>query len=140
AGKAVISTPYWYAQELLADGRGILAPFGSPQAIAREAIGLLSDEPKRRGFGERARAHGRDMIWPAVSRAYLQSFERARATHVAPKALAARDATLPELSLEHLGRMSDDTGMLQHAVVNVPRYGDGYCLDDNARALRLMAV
>jgi glycosyltransferase involved in cell wall biosynthesis len=147
AGKAVISTPYWYAQELLADGRGILAPFGNAQAIAREVTGLLSDERKRLGLGERARAHGRDMIWPAVSRAYVKSFERARTGYAGrmcspppPRRLASRTAALPEINLEHLRRMTDDTGILQHAVFSVPRYADGYCLDDNARALCLMAL
>ncbi len=68
SGKAVISTPYWYASELLADGRGILVPWRDPQAIAREVIGLLGDDGKRRALSERAAAYGRDMVWPAVAR------------------------------------------------------------------------
>jgi glycosyltransferase involved in cell wall biosynthesis len=78
AGKAVISTPYLYAQELLAEGRGILVPWRNPQAIAREVVDLLSDDAKRLALCERAAAHGRSMVWPAVARRYVQSFERAR--------------------------------------------------------------
>ena len=78
SGKAVISTPYLYAQELLAEGRGILVPWRNPQAIAREVVDLLSDDAKRLALCERAAAHGRSMVWPAVARRYVQSFERAR--------------------------------------------------------------
>jgi glycosyltransferase involved in cell wall biosynthesis len=147
AGKAVISTPYLYARELLVEGRGILVPFGDPQAIGREVVGLLGDDARRRAISERAAAHGRDMAWPAVARRYLRSFERARAEHTAglrtvfqAKTLAGRPAELPAINLEHVRLMSDGTGVLQHAAFSVPRYDDGYCLDDNARALLLMAL
>src|SRR5205814_9217140 len=81
AGKAVISTPYLYARELLAEGRGILVPWRDPQAIASEVVGLLGNDVKRLALGERAAAHGRSMAWPAVARRYMQSVERARAEH-----------------------------------------------------------
>src|SRR3989454_5326167 len=147
AGKAVISTPYVYARELLADGRGILVPWRDPQAIAREVVGLLGDDVRRLALSERAAAHGRDMAWPVVARRYLQSFERARTDHAdrmrtvfQAKTLAERPAELPEIDLEHVRLMSDGTGVLQHAAFSVPRYDDGYCLDDNARALLLLAL
>jgi glycosyltransferase involved in cell wall biosynthesis len=147
AGKAVISTPYLYARELLAEGRGVLVPPRDPQAIAREVIGLFDDDVKRLALSERAGAHGRTMVWPAVARRYARSFERARAEHAAglrsvfqAKTLSKRPADLPEINLEHVRLMSDGTGMLQHAAFSVPRYADGYCLDDNARALLLMAL
>jgi len=147
AGKAVISTPYLYARELLAEGRGILVPWRDPQAIASEVVGLLGNDVKRLALGERAAAHGRSMAWPAVARRYMQSVERARAEHAdrlrtvfQTKTLATRPAELPEISLEHLHLMSDQTGLLQHAVFTVPRYEDGYSLDDNARALLLTAL
>lgn len=147
SGKAVISTPYRYACELLADGRGILVPWRTPDAIALEVIGLLRDEPKRIAMQTRAAEHGRGMAWPVVARAYLESFERARAerktrrqTAFQAKTLAHRPPDLPEVSLAHLRLMTDDTGMLQHATFDVPRYTDGYCLDDNARALLLTAL
>jgi glycosyltransferase involved in cell wall biosynthesis len=147
AGKAVISTPYLYARELLVDGRGILVPWRDPQAISREVIDLLGDEVKRLALCERAAAHGRTMVWPAVAHQYMESFERARIEHAdglrtvfQAKTLAKRPAELPEINLQHVRLMSDGTGVLQHALFSVPRYDDGYCLDDNARALLLMAL
>ena len=77
SGKAVISTPYLYARELLADGRGILVPWRDSQTIANAVVDLLSDDAKRLALCARAAAHGRNMFWPAVARRYLQSFERA---------------------------------------------------------------
>ena len=147
SGKAVISTPYSYAKELLADGRGILVPWRDPGAIAREVIDLLDDDDKRLALRERAAAHGRGMLWPQVARAYLESFERARVAHAErlrtvfhAKTLAERPQELPEINLDHLGLLSDQTGILQHAAFSVPRYEDGYCLDDNARALLLTTL
>jgi glycosyltransferase involved in cell wall biosynthesis len=147
SGKAVISTPYFYARELLADGRGILVPWRDPPAIAREVIGLLGDDGKRRALCESAAAYGLDMRWPVVARSYLQSFERAQAEHgerrrssFKARTLARRPAALPDINLDHLRLMTDETGLLQHAFFSVPRYEDGYCLDDNARALLLMAL
>ncbi len=147
SGKAVVSTPYRYARELLADGRGVLVPWRDPPAIAREIVALLSDDAKRLALRTRAAAHGRDMLWPAVARRYVASFERARAEHAArlrtvfrANTLTRARAALPEIKLEHLRHMTDSTGMLQHAAFSVPRYDDGYCLDDNARALLLTAL
>jgi glycosyltransferase involved in cell wall biosynthesis len=147
SGKAVISTPYRYATELLSDGRGILVPWRDSKAIAREVKGLLGDDEKRRSLGARAARHGRDMGWPIVARRYARSFEQARSSHALRKhslfqaqTLARRPADLPEVDLRHIQVMTDDTGILQHASFNVPRYADGYCLDDNCRALLVMAL
>jgi glycosyltransferase involved in cell wall biosynthesis len=147
AGKAVISTPYLCARELLAEGRGILVPWRDAEAIATEVVGLLSDDDRRLAMRKRAAAYGRDMLWPAVAESYLNSFERARGERsrrlhstFRAKALAARPAELPEVNLDHVVLMTDDTGILQHAAFSVPRYADGYCLDDNARALLLMTL
>jgi glycosyltransferase involved in cell wall biosynthesis len=147
SGKAVISTPYWYARELLADGRGILVPWMDSKSIAEEVVGLLGDDEKRRSLSEHAAAYGRGMAWPVVARSYVQTFERARAEHKGrlrtvfrAKTLAERPTGLPEVNLEHLRLMTDDTGVLQHAVFSVPRYEAGYCLDDNARALLATAL
>ena len=147
SGKAVISTPYFYARELLAEGRGILVPWRDPQAIARAVVDLLSDDTRRLALCERAAAYGRDMLWPAVARRYMQSFERARAEHTdrlrtvfQAKTLAKRPAELPEIDLSYLNLMTDHTGILQHGSFSVPRYDDGYCLDDNARALLAMVL
>jgi hypothetical protein len=147
AGKAVISTPYAYAKELLADDRGILVPWNDSSAIAAEIVGLLDDPEKRMRLRTRAAAHGRAMLWPSVAHSYLRTFERARMEqaerlHTAfhARTLATRPAELPQVNLDHVATMSDDTGMLQHATFNVPRYNEGYCLDDNARALMLMTL
>lgn len=146
-GKAVVSTPYRYANELLADGRGVLVPWRDPQAIAREIAALLADDAKRVALGKRAALHGRNMVWPAVAHRYVQTFEQASAEHAArrrhsfqTRTLANRRSELPEINLEHLRNMTDDTGLLQHAAFNIPRYDEGYCLDDNARALLLMTL
>jgi glycosyltransferase involved in cell wall biosynthesis len=147
AGKAVISTPYAYARELLAEERGILVPWKDASAIATEIVGLLDDPEKRQGYRTRAAAHGRAMLWPAVAQSYLDSFEQARASHAQrsrsafqARTLASRPVELPHVNLDHVEVMTDSTGMLQHAHFNVPRYDEGYCLDDNARALLLMTL
>jgi hypothetical protein len=145
AGKAVISTPYPYARDLLADERGRLVPFRDAAAIAHEIIELLADPEMRLGLRKRAASHGEAMLWPAVAQSYLTSFERARDEHAQrsrsafrARTLATRPAELPQVNLEHVELMTDGTGMLQHATYNVPRYDEGYCVDDNARALMLM--
>lgn len=142
AGKAVVSTPYWYAEEMLAEGRGALVPFRDPEALAGQINDLLDDEPKRHAMRKRAYLYGRDMIWPEVARRYMDSFVHARnrrrygaTTAFAVKPLDSRPIELPPIKLDHLRRMTDDTGMLQHALFTVPNYGEGYCIDDNARAL-----
>lgn len=146
SGRAVISTPYVYARELLGGDRGLIVPPRDAGAIACTVIDLLGDEAKRDALRQRAALHGRTMLWPAVGQQYLECFEgsvRARGS-VAGESRAARTAftrlaSLPEVDLRHLQALSDDTGLLQHASFCVPRYGEGYCLDDNARGLQLMA-
>jgi len=147
AGKAVISTPYAYARELLAENRGILVPWHDAPSIAKEIVGLLDDDGKRLELRLRAAAYGRAMLWPAVAESYLETFGHARAEHALrlrtafrAKTLAARPAELPRVNLDHLTIMTDDTGILQHAAFSVPRYAEGYSLDDNARALLLMTL
>jgi glycosyltransferase involved in cell wall biosynthesis len=147
SGKAVISTPYRYARELLADGRGVLVPWKDSTAIAEQVKDLLGDDAKRLALEARAAAYGRGMAWPVVARGYMKSLERARVeqrsrlrTAFQALTLAKRPADLPEINLQHVRLMTDDTGILQHATFSVPRYDDGYCLDDNARALLLVAL
>lgn len=142
AGKAVISTPYWYAEEMLADDRGALVPFSDPQALATQVVDLLGNESKRHAMRKRAYLYGRDMVWPQVARRYMKTFERARAerrhfvqAEFAVKALDKRAAELPPLKLDHLHHLTDETGILQHAIFTIPNYREGYATDDNARAL-----
>lgn len=142
AGKAVISTPYWYAEEMLAQERGLLVPFKDPAAIAAAVNDLLDNDAQRHAMRKRAYLFGRDMIWSQVAACYMSSFERARLErrHSAGrgfvvKPLDQRQGELPPLQLDHLRRMTDETGILQHAVFMVPNYSEGYTTDDNARAL-----
>ena len=142
AGKAVVSTPYWYAEEMMADGRGASVPFGDPAALAAQVNALLDNDAERHAMRKRAYLHGREMVWSQVSHRYMESFERARAGHrhlippvFAVKPLDRRPIELPPLKLDHLRRMTDDTGMLQHALFTVPNFHEGYSIDDNARAL-----
>jgi glycosyltransferase involved in cell wall biosynthesis len=144
AGKAVVSTPYWHAQELLADGRGTLVPFRNPQAIAEGVCAYLDDPVRLQQTREQAYQVGRSMIWPAVAQRYLEAFRHAGADRqAAPRkafagwTLASRPYDLPPLRLNHIVRMSDGTGIFQHATFNVPNFHEGYCTDDNARALIL---
>lgn len=144
AGKAVVSTPYWHARELLADDRGILVPFRDSPAIAESVCGLLNDPARMERIRRRAYEASRATIWPAVARRYLESFDRAKSTHrivpesvLAKWAQATRPGKLPPVRLVHLERMSDATGIYQHAIHNVPNFHEGYCTDDNARAFIL---
>ncbi|MGQ9574786.1 MAG: glycosyltransferase family 4 protein [Thermoguttaceae bacterium] len=142
AGKAIISTPYWYAEELLADGRGLLVPFRDSRAISARTLELLDNEVERHAMRKRAYLFAREMVWPAVAARYMETFQQARQERIrnprpafVAKTMDKRPSELPVLKLDHLRLMTDDTGMLQHAVFTVPNYDEGYTTDDNARAL-----
>jgi glycosyltransferase involved in cell wall biosynthesis len=143
-GKAIVSTPYWHAEELLADGRGVLVPFADPPALARAIGGLLGDWPRRAAMCERAYRLGRDMVWERSAERYMASFQRTRLGRqdqpfkpLAVRTLAEQQADLPDWRLDHLHRLTDATGILQHATHTIPNFAEGYCTDDNARALIL---
>jgi len=147
AGKVVVSTPYWHAAELLAEDRGVLVPFGDAPAIAREVIGLLRDDTRRHAIRKNAYKLGREMVWSNVARLYMRSFEfsqiegtaRSRKS-LATKTLDQKPRELPELKLSHLSRMTDSTGIFQHAIFTVPNFSEGYSTDDNARAFILTVL
>jgi glycosyltransferase involved in cell wall biosynthesis len=146
AGRVVISTPYRHAKELLADGRGILVPRADSAAIAREVNRVLEDETTRLELSQRAHEYGADKHWPTIAHAYMESFQRAIEQHeqhgranryaMVPRA----GIVLPEPNFDHVSLLTDQTGILQHCNFNVPSYADGYCLDDNARALLLSVL
>ncbi len=147
AGKAVISTPYWHAAELLADDRGVLVPFGDAQAMGRAVTDLLREDTRRHAMRKNAYKLGREMIWSSTARRYWRSFELARLEgsalsrkSFATKTLAQQPSDLPDLALDHLSRMTDSTGIFQHAVLTVPNFSEGYCTDDNARAFILAVL
>lgn len=142
AGKAIISTPYLHAIELLADERGTLVPFDEPDAIAATTVELLNDDTARHAMRKRAYLYARDMVWSRVAQRYMKSFERIynerqrnpRATYSARNTEKTLDR-LPDINPDHILRMTDQTGIVEHAVFVVPNYPEGYTTDDNARAL-----
>ena len=143
-GKAVVSTPYWHAVELLADGRGILVPFGDAAAIGSEIAELLTDDARRQAMRERAYADSRSMTWQQTAERYRATFDGARRGHRL-RVIGRNDQIQlppesrepPEMQIGHFLSMCDDTGLFQHAVHSVPDRAHGYCVDDNARALLL---
>ncbi len=140
-GKAIISTPYIYAEELLANGSGSLVPFRDSKALSEQINLLLSDETKRNRMRKMSYQNGRQMIWKEVSRQYALAFEKARFNYSEMVNLTAyhekkkERLVFPDVNLKHLKALTDDTGIFQHAVFNVPNRTHGYCTDDNARAL-----
>ncbi|MDR3700525.1 MAG: glycosyltransferase family 4 protein [Candidatus Sulfopaludibacter sp.] len=147
AGKAVVSTPYWHAAELLAEDRGALVPFGDAPAIAREVTGLLRDDTRRHAMRKNAYRIGREMIWSNVAQMYMRSFECSRLQvtarsrkSLAIKTLDLKPRELPKMKLNHLARMTDSTGVFQHAIFSIPNFSEGYCTDDNARAFVLAVL
>src|SRR6266498_3005541 len=135
------------AADLLAEDRGVLVPFGDAEAIAREVIGLLRDDTRRHAIRKNAYRIGREMVWGNVAQSYMRSFELSRLEGAAvsrkslsTKTLAQKPRELPEIKLSHLSRMTDSTGVFQHAIFSVPNFSEGYCTDDNARAFILAAL
>jgi glycosyltransferase involved in cell wall biosynthesis len=143
-GRAVVSTPYWHAQELLAEGRGILVPFGDAEAIGGEIAALLIDKSRLQTMRRRAYSGSRHMTWERIAERYFQVFENARQGQrpkvIKPFSLVRRDEDrrkTPQMQIGYFLSMCDDTGLFQHAVHCVPDRAHGYCIDDNARALLL---
>jgi hypothetical protein len=141
SGKAVVSTPYWHAEELLAGGRGRLVPERDSEALAREIVALLDDEVSLGSVRKKAYLHCRDMVWSSVARSYLELFDavRGRVPSTMPRASAMRRpiaaTSLPLPKLDHLTRLTDDTGPCHHARHTVPDWSFGYQLEDAASAL-----
>jgi len=148
-GKAVISTPYWYAIEMLAEGRGIIVPFKNPDAITEHIIDLLDNDMKLQTMRKKAYTFCREATWKEVSQRYLEVFSEVqynRSRHPRPRHLYIENIKsitkfeLPDLKLDHLKNLTDDTGILQHSTYTVPDRDQGYCIDDNARALMVVAM
>jgi glycosyltransferase involved in cell wall biosynthesis len=143
-GKAVVSTPYWAATELLADGRGKLVPFGDSQLIAREISEILQNDTLYYSLRRRAYEYGRSRTWPKIGQIYWKLFSSKRKLPriLAKTKLSAAETIssieVPEPSLDHLEKLTDDTGLYQHAKFTIPNREFGYCTDDNARAVIAM--
>ena len=141
-GSAVVSTPYWHAQEILDDGRGMLFGFKDSSQLSQVILELLNDEKKINDLKERAYDYGIKIRWPKIGRQYLSlaeylydSWDR----DLEQKKPRIQIPLLPVYNLAHVKRLTDDTGIVQHAKYGIPNLKEGYCLDDNARAL-LMAL
>ena len=141
-GKAVVSTPYWHAKELLSDGRGILVPFGDAKALSTEISGLLTNDVRRQAMRKRAYAASRSMTWVQTAKRYLTVFEIARenvrrgiASPIDAIVSGSKGPIIPEMRVGHFLSLCDSTGVIQHSVHSVPDRSHGYCVDDNARAL-----
>jgi glycosyltransferase involved in cell wall biosynthesis len=139
-GKPVVSTPYWHASELLADGVGTLVDFGDSDGFATAICALLASDAKMAAMRDRAWQIGRSMTWGKLAEAYLATFLAAIAEKPVRLPTAGRrpDDVIVPLRLDGVERMSDSTGMLQHSIYSIPDRDHGYCVDDNARALILM--
>ncbi len=147
AGKAVVSTPYWHAAEMLSDNRGELVPFRDPGAIAAAVNMLLANPARRHAMRKQAYLLGRRMVWSQVAQDYselfdeaIREFQHTRTIHYRREALLKETSDLPAWKFQHLHHMSDSTGVFQHAIFTVPWFEHGYCTDDNARALLLSAL
>lgn len=147
SGNAVISTPYWHAKELLADGNGIIVPFGDSEAITKAVNGLIENEVERHSMRKNAYLLGREMTWNKVAQQYANLFEEARQKRpsvmqkkIIIHPLDEEPPILPEIKLDHFIRMTDSIGIFQHAQHNIPNFAEGYCTDDNARALILTVL
>jgi len=142
SGIPVLSTPYWYAEELLSGGKGVLFPFRDSKRLEKLLIDLLDSPQKLKSIREKAFIQGRQMIWSAVARTYIELFHEVISERIQKKPVLKQrlvPTELPEISLQHVQRLTDHTGILQHAKGIVPNRKEGYCLDDNARAL-IMAL
>lgn len=143
AGAAVLSTPYWYAKELLDDGRGQLFGFSQHEELGALIRNLLDDPGELENLRARASEYGRELRWSRMGARYRQLARKILSTP-RPASFSNRPlpdvSALPPLNLTHIRRLTDDTGIVQHAKYGIPNLKEGYCLDDNARALMMMLM
>jgi len=141
AGTAVISTPYWHAQELLADNRGKLFDFKNHEQLATIVNTLLNDQEKYNALRKNAYQYGKNLRWPAIGNVYIDVLNEAIQTKKPNRSIPPiiDVEAMPVLNLSHIIRLTDDTGIIQHAKFGIPNLKEGYCIDDNARAL-IMAL
>ncbi|MEI6090127.1 MAG: glycosyltransferase family 4 protein [bacterium] len=142
-GAAVISTPYWHASELLADGRGKLFNFNDSVELSSIFLDLLDNPEKLQSLRKKAYDYGRTITWPKSGGKYVDLIKKVLTDE--PQILVKKETVidpllLPEFSLAHIKRLTDDTGIIQHAKFGIPNLKEGYCLDDNARALLMVLM
>ncbi|WP_238751832.1 glycosyltransferase family 4 protein [Neolewinella maritima] len=140
AGAGIVSTPFWHAAELLREGRGKLFPFHDSQALATTVIGLFDQPAELQAMRERAAAYGAHLLWPKIGKQYLTVLGEAQVAFRTQEAQSRQRTHLPRLKLDHLVRLTDDCGIIQHGKHAIPNRYEGYCLDDNGRALLLVGM
>ncbi|MFO8054929.1 MAG: glycosyltransferase family 4 protein [Bacteroidales bacterium] len=143
AGAAVLSTPYWHARELLSEGRGRLFNFKDSEQLSHILNEILDNPDKLHSLRKKAYDYGKKIRWPLIGKQYLDllnAFDALPATTVSGRKLIIDTALIPKYSLEHIRRLTDDTGIVQHAKYGIPNLKEGYCLDDNARALLMVLM
>ncbi len=142
-GCAVLSTPYWHAEELLGQGLGKLFDFGHSAQLANIIDQLLTHPERLEKLKNEAYSYGLKITWPKIGQAYIDEFKKLVAEGQRKSNIHSINKEpcafyrLPDFEPVHLFRLTDGTGLLQHAYGSVPNYKTGYCLDDNARALVL---
>ena len=145
-GKAIVSTPYWYAEELLQNEKGVLVPFNDPESMGNAIADLLLDENKRNRLRKNAYDAGRELTWENVAGLYTEIFQKAAEDFKTPKSFPVISTlnnilpSLPDINLTHMKNMTDDTGIFQHATYSIPNPEHGYCVDDNVRALHVAVM
>ncbi len=142
AGCAVVSTPFWHAEELLSNNRGLFYDFGEAQALSKKLIYLLDNPDKMLAFQEKAYEYGRTLIWPKTGKKYAKLIETILDNNekiTIDEEQVFNPMAMPYFSLEFIKKLTYSTGLIQHATYNIPNLKSGYCIDDNSRAL-LMTV
>jgi glycosyltransferase involved in cell wall biosynthesis len=145
-GKAVVSTPYWYAEELLSEDCGVLVTYKNPDGISDTFKMLLSNEVLRNRYRKNAYDKGRNMIWSKVAAKYTKIFRKAVESYkTTPKINLPIEKftsfpSLPDVNLHHLINLTDNTGILQHSIYSIPNRSEGYCTDDNISALHVAVL
>jgi glycosyltransferase involved in cell wall biosynthesis len=133
AGCAVVSTPYWYAQDMLASGAGLLVPFRDPDALAEAVCSYLEQPEMLAAARAEAQRIGSSLAWPAVAKATAGVLQEADELAPRRRPTGVADLHLTSLRSDHLLTLADDVGIVQHAHGIIPNRGSGYCVDDVAR-------
>ncbi len=135
-GSAVISTPYWHAEELLAENRGRLFDFRDHRGLSDIVNQLLNNPDELKILSQRAFKYGLTITWPKIGYQYISLFQEVVSNHLPLQGVEKQAVfTIPEFSIKHLERLTNESGIIQHSFGSVPNYQTGYCVDDNARAL-----
>jgi len=142
SGTCIVSTPYWHARELLAGGRGELFNFGDSKALSSILVGLLSNPRKMETMRAKAFAYGKKMYWKNIGETYYHLLDNVliEPAFLLPDSHYSIPAMTETISMEHIERLTDSIGIIEHASFSVPDLKEGYCLDDNTRALLMVMM